>query len=112
MTKIVNLTPHAVNIVGGATYEPSGAVARVEETLTPVGQVEGIPLYEVSYGKVEGLPQDTSPEVLYIVSAMVRAACPGRTNLASPGAPVRNSAGQVVGCRGLIVNPQAVSKGF
>ena len=101
----VNLTPHAINIVGDATVTipPSGRIARVTSTSSPVGEVEGVPLHRTSFGAVEGL-DDPQEGVVQIVSAMVRAALPGRTDLASPGDLVRDGAGQVIGCRGLIIN--------
>lgn len=106
MKMFVNLTPHAIVIVVGdttLTIPPSGRVARVTSTSSPVGEVEGVPLHRVEFGQVEGLdnPQEG---IVQIVSAMVRAALPGRADLASPGDLVRDSAGQVIGCRGLIVN--------
>lgn len=103
--KIVNLTPHVVNVVGegACTLPPSGQVARVSSTTTEVRRVNGIPCSAVSYGKVEGLPE---PEegTLYVVSALVRAAVPHRTDVASPGELVRDNDGKPIGCRGLAVN--------
>lgn len=106
MTTLINLTPHAINIIGSAgtvTVAPSGTVARCSQTSTPAGEVNGIPLSRTVFGEVQGLP---APEegVLLIVSALVRAALPGRTDLASPGELVRDAAGNPVGCKGLIVN--------
>lgn len=38
--KIVNLTPHAVVITDGPTFQPSGKVARVSVDLVPAGDVD------------------------------------------------------------------------
>lgn len=62
-----------------------------------------MPLSRTSYGAVEGLPEPKAG-VIYIVSALVRAAVPGRLDVASPGELVRDAAGAVVGCKGLSVN--------
>jgi hypothetical protein len=100
--KIVNLTPHTVKLVGVLEIFSTG-VARVSSTQEEVGRIDGVPLVRATFGEVTGLP---APEegTLLIVSAMVRAALPGRTDLASPGDLVRDEAGQVIGCKSLIVN--------
>jgi hypothetical protein len=105
--KLLNLTPHAIRLIGpdGSAREipPSGNVARVAQTLAPAGDADGVPLFRAQFGPVVGLPEP-EPGVLYIVSALVRTACPDRTDLASPGDLVRGPDGQPVGCRGLIVS--------
>lgn len=103
---IVNLTPHALNIITGTgtvTVPPSGAVARCATASVEAGEHEGIPLARTTYGEVVGLP---APEAgtLYVVSALVRAAVPHRADVASPGELVRGPDGQPVGCKGLVVN--------
>jgi hypothetical protein len=103
----INLTPHDINILGpnGAIrIPPSGTVARCQTSTTAAGEYDGIPLVHTSYGAVSGVPE-TEDGTLYIVSAMIRAALPGRHDLASPGEPVRDAAGAVIGCRHLILNP-------
>lgn len=103
--KLVNLTPHAINVVGdgAVTIPPSGAVARVTSTTSEVRRVNGIPCLAVSYGEVQGLPE-AEEDTLYVVSALVRAAVPHRTDVASPGELVRDAEGKPLGCRGLAVN--------
>lgn len=101
----VNLTPHPITLVNGPTIAPSGSVARCSSTSTEVGTHEGVTLVRTVFGAVTGLPEPTSGTV-FIVSALVRTALPGRTDLASPGDLVRDEAGNVVGCRNLIVNSQ------
>lgn len=103
MTHFVNLTPHSVTVVDGPTLPPSGSVARCSSTSTPAGEHGGVNLVRTVFGAVEGLPDPVSG-VVYVVSALVRAAVPHRTDVASPGDLVRNEAGQVVGCRNLVVN--------
>lgn len=104
--KIVNCTPHALNIVtahGTVTVAPSGTVARCSQTSTPAGEVNGVPLSRTTFGAVVDLPEPVEGVIL-VVSALVRAALPSRTDLASPGELVRDAAGNVIGCKGLIVN--------
>lgn len=105
--KLLNLTPHAIRLIGpdgtARDIAPSGQVARVSQTLVHVGDADGVPLYRATFGPVVGLPEP-EPGVLYVVSALVRTACPDRADLASPGDLVRGPDGQPVGCRGLIVS--------
>lgn len=100
--KIMNLTPHAVN-VGGITLPPSGSIARVSVTLAQAGEFSGIPLVRGTYGEVTGLP-DQQDGVLLVVSAMVRAALPERKDLASPAMLVRDDKGNITGCEALEVS--------
>lgn len=107
--KIVNLTPHDINVVleNGevVTYPKSGQIARVavEAELVQTLENSGVPLLKHRYGAVEGLPPfSNSKKTLYIVSALVKAAA-DRYDLVSPGAPIRDADGRVIGCKGLVL---------
>lgn len=104
---IVNLTPHALNIVitpdNTLTVEASGTVARLPEIIRPAGKWDGIPITITSYGEVEDLPAPQEG-VLFVVSALVRLAVPDRKDVASPGRLIRNEAGVIIGCVDLTVN--------
>jgi len=103
---IVNQTPHVLNIhtpSGVVEVAPSGSVARCAVFSEAAGSHEGVPLTRTTMGKVEGLPSP-QPGVLYVVSMVVRAACPERKDVASPGPLVRDEKGQPCGCQGLVVN--------
>lgn len=103
---LVNLTPHTVNLItaSGETISlpPSGTVARVSSKSSPVGEVEGILLTRVTFGEVLDLPPADGRT--FIVSALVRSAVPSRGDVASPGDLVRDSGGNVIGCKNLILN--------
>jgi hypothetical protein len=116
MYKIVNLTPHAIVLVRSkgslhgakTTYPPSGDVARVATITREVGTLGygergGVALLKQEFGEVQGLPESKS-NTLYIVSGLVRAACPDRWDIASPGSLVRDEDGRVIGCEGFVVN--------
>lgn len=112
--KIVNLTPHALNLVVGdrtVTIPPSGTVARVNVTRTVVDtvSVDGveIPINETVYGEVVGLPDpavlnipELQPDTVYIVSALVAQAAK-RPDVLIPDDLVRDEAGRVIGARAL-----------
>jgi hypothetical protein len=100
--ELINLTPHPATIAG-REFAPSGDIARVSQTLTQVGEMEGIPLYVGVYGETTGLP-DPQPETYCLVSGLVRAANPDRTDLASPANLIRDDAGRVIGAEGLEVS--------
>ena len=112
--ELVNLTPHAVTITtaGGRTLEipASGTVARVatqevdEEAMEIlVGRMNPVLLITQTFGEVVGLPAPEDGK-FFIVSALVRAACPGRYDLGSPARLVRDEQGRIVGCGALEVN--------
>ena len=103
ITKVVNLTPHAINFVSkeGApvcTIEPSGSIARVTCETVETGEINGIPLTENVYGEVEGLPLPEEGTV-YLVSSLVASRCPERKDVFIPNEPVRNEKGMIVGCK-------------
>lgn len=92
---IINLTPHAINIIDGdttTTIDPSGTVA----TNNPI-------LYKQQYGDVQDLPAPQD-DTIYIVSALVLARVPHRTDVYAPltAQAIRNDAGQIIGVPGLV----------
>ena len=101
----VNLTPHAIDVVvheGSAAISipASGAVARVAQSSDLVGEIAGIPVFQNSYGDVEGIPAPQDGTV-YIVSAMAAQAVRGRDDVLVPGPAVRDADGRIIGCNGL-----------
>lgn len=101
--KIINLTPHTVNILIGdkqINIEPSGTVARCDVERTTVGSINGIPLTQNRFGKVTGLPEPQK-DTVYIVSALVANACKERDDLVIPDETVRDGQGRIIGCRSL-----------
>jgi hypothetical protein len=98
----INLTPHVIHLPT-CSIAPSGQLARCTEVTSPTGIFEGVTLVRRSYGAVTGLP-DPQPDVLYIVSMLVRVACSERRDLASPGDLVRDNDGNIIGTSNLVVN--------
>lgn len=104
--RIVNCTPHELHLVRPDNTvlvlpKPAGPAARMTETKVVIGQVDGVPILKCQYGAVENLPPQEEG-VLLVVSMLVRSACPDRSDLVSPGDLVRDSAGVIIGSRGLI----------
>jgi hypothetical protein len=100
--KIINLTPHAINLPG-ITVPPSGQLARCQETVKTVDQIEVegavVPVVEKTFGDVTGLPEPVWGTI-YIVSALVAQAV-RRSDVFCPGDPVRDTEGKIIGCKSL-----------
>lgn len=101
---IVNLTPHTIVIVSGngnkIEIAPTGIIPRVSTTVVKVGEEGGIPLFRTEYGAVTDLPPSEDGK-LFVVSGLLKAACPERKDLLTPAKQIRDEAGRVVGCEGL-----------
>ena len=108
MSRIRNLTPHTVTImlytIDGAgeqiIYMPTGVIPRLSTKTIQVGAVDGIPLTSTVFGEVQDMP-DAVQDVYLIVSRMVLAALPNRSDLLVPNELVRNDKGMIIGCRSL-----------
>jgi hypothetical protein len=118
---IVNLTPHdirirvedsseAVELPTDVVIPPSGTIARVSSVSKKVKDLEGIGIYDVSWGEVVGLP-DPQDETTYVVSSMVASVVPYRYDLFTPKGegtirfpadhPNERMRGQIFAVRGL-----------
>ena len=97
---IINMTPHPVNIVDGMTIPASGQQIRLAVTTRPGLPIDGVPTSTTVFGDPVGLP-DYQNETFYIVSQLVKSACPGRTDLLVPAEVVRDEQGRIIGCRSL-----------
>jgi len=103
--RIVNLTPHVIDIVVDgavvASIAPEGSVARVAETMRNDGSIAvggvSVSLQLVESQHVMGLP-DPRPGVLYVVSRIVAERLPDRADVVFPYTLVRNDDGVVIGC--------------
>jgi len=100
--KIINKTPHPVVIVDGPTFPacPKDELIRLASTTVPAESIEGIPTSQTVFGEPEGLPP-AIPGTFFIVSQIVRSACPDRDDLLVPAEVVRDDTGTIVGCRSL-----------
>ena len=102
--RFVNLTPHTINVYTAdkelVLSIRSDGVARCATVKNEVGMIDGVPLYQIAYGEVTGLPA-FDPNAIFIVSLLVRQAVPKRIDVLSPGELLRDDAGQPIGCIGL-----------
>lgn len=104
--KIVNCTPHEINIVKEdgtiLTIEASGIVPRCTQTEAHVASVDGIAVTKQVFGEVINLPE-AQPETFLVVSRLVASAAKGLYDLLVPDPMVRGQDGRPCGCRGLSV---------
>ena len=105
LVNIINLTPHTVTVCGAgkevlASFPTSGSIARVVMDTKVMSTALGFPVTQTVFGAVEGLPSE-SADTVYIVSAMVKNALPGRTDLLVPVGRVVDDNGAIIGCTSL-----------
>lgn len=110
--KIKNYTPHAVTIFDEdgdplVTFAPVG-LARAKQNAVTVGEIDlltgSVPVKKMTFGAVEGLPETCDYDERFIVSAITAQAAkethhPIADKLLVVADPVRNSDGQIIGCR-------------
>lgn len=107
MTKIINLTPHTINLNDGRSFEPSGVVARVSAQFTLDSNIDGIERFKQTFGEIENL-QEPEPDTFLIVSAIVLEAArrSGRQDVVAPATAnplcVRNDKGHIVSVPGFV----------
>ena len=101
--KLVNLTPHKINITGYGDIEPSGTIPRSHSYLSQVDSVEGIPIMLATQGDVSNMPP-VKKGVLYVVSSYIRECLPERADLLSPSKLIRDQGGNIIGCGALQAN--------
>lgn len=108
--KLINLTPHDINIVAEGTsiiletIPVSGVVARVCQQETAAGDIDGIPLVVLKAGTVQDLPKPKTG-TYYIVSRTVQEACPDRHDLLVPTWMVRSADRRtIIGCAAFTIN--------
>ena len=101
---LVNLCPHDVTFVidGAEVVVPaSGHLARCKASTVLTGETfMGLPITCTEMGEVTGLP-DRYAHVAWVVSRTVRDACPFRPDLFIPNESVRDTSGNIVGCKSL-----------
>lgn len=114
MTKIINLTPHALDILMSdgtvVKVQPSGLPpVRLKETTEERGAVvlaEGtVNIVAKKFGAVENLPE-AQDGAIFVVSGIAGTAIwdllpERRSDVFIPGAAVRDPDGKIVGCQGL-----------
>lgn len=100
--ELINLTPHAVNVVRADgrvdVIPPSGNILRLPEIREPAGELFGAPVYKKRFDRECLKLPDNAPGRLYIVSAIVKiVSC--RDDFIVPDELVKDPAGRIVGTR-------------
>jgi hypothetical protein len=104
---IINKTPHPVTLVDNQdkvvkTFPacPKEELIRLSAKTVPAKELDGIPTSRTEFGSAIGLP-DFEEGVYYIVSQLVKSAKADRNDLLVPAEVVRDSNGQIIGCKSL-----------
>lgn len=104
--EVVNLTPHTVNVIGedGVILKsyPSVGIARARQHAEPIGELDGVELVSMKYGEPEDLPapaEDTYYIVSIITANAAKAVGRRTDDLLITSDPVRDEAGQIIGCK-------------
>ena len=108
--KLINLTPHDIQLIyqdpeldheSIDIIPASGILARCDVLKEAAGMAGPVPVYNMTYGPVQGLP-DPQADTAYIVSSVVAQSVAGtRDDVLVPIDFVRDDQGQITGCRGL-----------
>ena len=111
--KIINLTPHAINLVAAdgtliETFEPSGSIARCQTVEIYLGKVNDHPIYKAGFGPIENLPEGEE-DTIYLVSMPVGQALSGQrpdiygpNTSPTPNGAVRDADGKIIGTKSLV----------
>ena len=108
--KLINLTPHDINIVAEGTsiiletIPVSGVVARVGMDEEDLGTKGNIRFVRMRPGRPVNVPEP-HPGTLFIVSRPVQEACPNRHDLIVPTHMVKSPDRRtIIGCAAFTVN--------
>jgi hypothetical protein len=101
MKKIINLTPHMINIEGQDPI-PSEGIARCQEISKIVDNINGIDIIEKSFGELIDLPAPRK-DTIFVVSIIAANAAKkaGRVDCFVPGEQIRDESGRIIGCKNL-----------
>lgn len=103
MAIIKNLTPHPIHLLGEdnqviRTFASEGLV-RLQATTVDAGfTVDNCKITKTVFGEPTGLPEYQFGQ-FYIVSQLVKSALPAREDLLVPAEVVRDSNGNIIGCK-------------
>ena len=103
MAKVLNLTPHPIHVVNAEnnvvkTFQSDGLVRLKATTVNAGFIVDGVPVTQTEFGEPVGLPEFKVGTFL-IVSQLVKSALSDRIDLVVPAEVVRDTTGNIIGCR-------------
>jgi len=113
--KVINLTPHAINMVDKETKEilitfpKSQNPARLPTSTVVISNLEiegvAIPITDTAfnYNIATNLPSNQESNKFYIVSRLILSAFPERSDLLVPNELVRDDSGNIIGCASLAI---------
>lgn len=105
MDSIKNLTPHPIHLIGEdgqivRTFGSDGLVRLKADTVDAGFTVDDCKITRTVFGEPVGLPEYRLGQ-FYIVSQLVKSALPNREDLLVPAEVVRDTNGNIIGCKSL-----------
>ena len=105
---IINCTPHPIQLLDEnnnlvLTLPKGEVIPRLNQSTKKVSEINGIAITETVFGEIQDIPEEKADTIL-IVSRLVLSACKDRNDLVVPNELVRNSEGNIVGCKSLARN--------
>ena len=102
---IFNYTPHRIDLLNNhnevvRTFAPTGLIRLKASTVNAGFEIDGVSITTTKFGEPEGLPE-AMEGIFYIVSQLVKSALPHRKDLLVPADVVRDSNGNILGCKSL-----------
>jgi hypothetical protein len=103
MANIKNLTPHPIHLLDEdnniiRTFASDGLVRLQANTVNAGFTVDDCKITKTVFGEPTGLPEYQFGQ-FYIVSQLVKSALPNREDLLVPAEVVRDSNGNILGCK-------------
>jgi hypothetical protein len=104
----INCTPHPITLIGSDnevlfTLPKGQVVPRLSQSTKQVDVVQGVSITETQFGETQELPAPVEG-MLLIVSRLILAANSNRADLVVPNELVRDSDGNIIGCKSLARN--------
>ena len=111
--KIINKTPHSVYLLKEdhsilRMFPKSNGMIRVNEVVTDVGTIEGVPISSTEWSETTDVP-DFIEGTYYIVSQLVKNALSERKDLLVPKGVIRDVKGNIIGCTRLDIGAEVNS---
>ena len=106
MKKIINCTPHEINIIredGNINIKPQEKPARVSTKRVVTGNINGITVNNVCFGEVENLPEEKEDTIIIVSRIVAEAVKRYRDDVVVVDETVRDEKGRVIGCKSFAV---------
>lgn len=110
---IINKVPHAIYILDSQNsilkvFPQSTGMIRIDEQSVDIGEILDVPICSTVWSKDSPSVPSFQPGTYYIVSQLVKNAMPERPDFLVPKDIVRDSDGNIIGCRRLDIGQHKI----